>query len=338
MRYVTFDSPGGPDVLHVATEEAPVPRDGEVLIAVEAAGVSHADVMQREGKYPPPPGASPILGLEVAGSIAALAAGVSRWRIGDRVCALTNGGGYAEYVAIPAGQVLPVPQNWTMIEAATLPENAFTVYDNLITRARLHAGETVLVHGGTSGIGTMAIMFARAFEATPIATAGSPEKCAACIRLGAAKAIDYRTSDFVAEIARISSGRGVDVVLDIVGGDYIARDIDCLALDGRIACIATPRGSRIELDLRRLFAKRGTILASSLRPRTADEKAAIAREVERHIWPLLPRRDPIVPVVDSVYSFEHAADAHARMESSAHIGKIVLTPSPPILSGRECPD
>lgn len=328
MRYVTFDAPGAPEVLRVAETNAPQLQPREVLIAVEAAGVSHADVMQRQGNYPPPPGASPILGLEVAGEIAAVAERASRWKIGDRVCALTNGGGYAEYVAVPAGQVLPIPEGWSAIEAATLPENAFTVYDNLITRARLCAGQTVLVHGGTSGIGTTAIMFAAALGATPFATAGTPEKCAACIRLGAVHAIDYRATDFVAEVKRLTKGRGVDVVLDIVGGDYVARNLECLALDGRVVCIAMLGGSPVQLDLRRLFVKRGAILASSLRSRSPREKGAIARALERRIWPLLPKRDKIVPIVDAVYPFERAADAHARMESSAHVGKLVLTPFP----------
>jgi NADPH:quinone reductase len=326
MRYITYDESGGPDALRIAEMAAPQPGAGEVLIAVEAAGMSRADIMQREGNYPPPPGASPILGLEVAGTIAALGRRVARWKSGDRVCALTNGGGYAEFVAVPAGQVLPVPHGWSMVEAASLPENAFTVYDNLFTRARLRAGETVLIHGGTSGIGTTAIMFATAFGATAIATAGTPEKCEACIRIGAVDAIDYRTADFVAEVKRITDGRGVDVVLDIVGGAYLARNLDAIALDGRVACLATLGGRVADLDLGMLFAKRGTILASHLRRRTAKEKAAIARELERRIWPLLPARDKIVPVVDSTYPFERAADAHARMESSAHVGKIVLVP------------
>lgn len=326
MRYVTFDSPGPAGNLRVAETQPPVAGSGEVLVAVEAAGVSRADVMQREGKYPPPPGSSEILGLEVAGRISQVGASVARWKVGDAVCALTNGGGYAELVAVPAGQVLPIPLGWSAIEAATLPENAFTVYDNLFTRARLRRAETVLVHGGTSGIGTTAIMFARAYGATPIATAGSPEKCAACLRIGAAEAINHRTTDFVQEVARMTNGRGVDVVLDIVGGDYIARDLESLAPDGRIACIATQGGVNVAFDVRRLFAKRGTIMASTLRSRTSDEKAAIARRLEENIWPLLPARDMIVPLVDSVYPFERAADAHARMESRAHIGKIVLVP------------
>jgi NADPH:quinone reductase len=324
MRYVTFESHGGPRVLRVAEMGAPQAATNEVLIAVEAAGVSHADVMQRRGEYPPPRGASPILGLEVAGTVAAVGEGVTRWSVGDRVCALTNGGGYAEYVAVPAGQVLPIPQGWSVTEAATLPENAFTVYDNLFTRARLRAGETLLVHGGTSGIGTTAMMFAAAIGATVIATAGSREKCEACLELGAAHAINYRTADFVTEVARLTKGRGADVVLDIVGGDYIARDLDSLALDGRVVSIAAPRGRVIELDLGKLFAKRAALMASSLRPRSADEKAAIACELERRIWPLLPKRDPIAPLVDSTYAFDRAAEAHVRLESSAHVGKIVL--------------
>ena len=326
MRHVAFDAPGGPGVLYLAQTATPVPRAGEVLIAVEAAGVTRADVMQRQGKYPPPPGASPILGLEVAGRIAAIGDQTSRWKPGESVCALTNGGGYAQYVAVPWGQVLPVPANWSMVEAATLPENAFTVYDNLFTRARVRPAESVLVHGGTSGIGTTAIMFAKAVGATVLATAGTAEKCAACIRLGAVHAIDYHSTDFVAEVNRVTQGRGVDVILDIVGGDYVARDLECLALDGRIACIATARGKLVQLDLGRLFAKRAFIFASQLRPRTTAQKAAIARELEERIWPLLPKRDPIVPVVDSVYPFDRAADAHARLEAGTHIGKIVLVP------------
>ncbi|MGA7202622.1 MAG: NAD(P)H-quinone oxidoreductase [Candidatus Cybelea sp.] len=325
MRYVGFDAPGGPEGLKIAEMPAPQPGPDDVLIAVEGAGVTHADVMQRQGNYPPPSGASTILGLEVAGTVAAVGERVTRWRSGDLVCALTNGGGYAQYVAVPQGQVLAVPEGWSTIEAASLPENAFTVYDNLFTRARLRDGESVLVHGGASGIGTTAIMFATALGARAFATAGNAEKCAACERFGASAAINYRTSDFVVEIERLTMGRGVNVVLDIVGGDYIARDLECLALDGRVACVAMPRGRRIELDFGPLFARRAAIFASSLRPRTSDEKAAIARELEKHIWPLLPKRDPIVPVIDSVYPFERVADAHVRLEASAHIGKIILT-------------
>ncbi|HEY6484872.1 MAG TPA: NAD(P)H-quinone oxidoreductase [Candidatus Cybelea sp.] len=327
MQYVTYERSGSPEVLHLAEMPPPKPAPGELLIEVEAAGISRADVMQRQGNYPPPPDASPILGLEVAGSVASAGTSVSRWKAGDRVCALTNGGGYAEFVAVAQGQVLPIPPGWSAVEAATLPENAFTVYDNLFTRSRLERGESVLVHGGTSGIGSTAIMFALALGATPYATAGGAQKVQACLRLGAKAAIDYRTSDFVAEIARLTSGTGVDVVFDIVGGDYVARDVECLSPDGRVVCIATQRGRDVEIDLHRLLAKRATIMGSSLRPRTAEQKAAIARELERHIWPLLPRRDPIVPVVDAVFPFARAAEAHARMESGAHIGKLVLTPN-----------
>ena len=273
MRYVTVASPGGPEVLSVAQTDAPETGPGEVLIAVEAAGISRADVMQRQGKYPPPAGASPILGLEVAGTIDACGDGVTRWHAGDRVCALTNGGGYAEFVAVPQGQVLPIPEGWTFVEAATLPENAFTVYNNLFERARLRADESVLVHGGTSGIGTTAIQFAKAANATVYATAGTPAKCAACVALGATAAIDYRTVDFVAEIERLTSGRGVDVVLDIVGGDYVVRDLQALALDGRVVSIATPRGRHIELDLGLLFAKRAALMASSYQTAHRDRES-----------------------------------------------------------------
>jgi NADPH2:quinone reductase len=326
VRYVAHAPGGAPGVLRVERTGVPQPGTGEVLIAVKAAGVSQADSLQRRGLYPPPPGASPILGLEVAGTVAALGEDVAQWRTGDAVCAVCNGGGYAEFVAVPAGQVLPLPQGWNFVEAATLPENAFTVYDNLITRARLQAGQTLLVHGGTSGIGSMAIMFARTLGARAIATGGTAEKCAAARRIGACAAIDYRTRDFVAEVLLLTDQRGVDVVLDIVGGDYVERDLRCLALDGRIACIATQRGRRSEIDLGLLLAKRATILGSSLRPRSPQQKADIARALLRDIWPRLPRRDTIVPLVDSVYPFERAADAHARLDSGLHVGKIVLTP------------
>lgn len=324
MRAVTFDSYGGPEVLRVT--DVPLPEIGRdnVLVAVQAAGVSHADVMQRQGSYPPPPGASPILGLEVAGTVAASGSAVTRWKKGDRVCALLSGGGYAEYAAVPAGQVLPIPDGWSAVEAATLPENAFTVYDNLFTRARLRAGESVLVHGGTSGIGSTAIMFAKAFAAIAYATAGSAEKCAAALRIGATAAIDYRNEDFVAAVAQLTAKRGVDAVVDIVGGDYIERDLEALAPDGRIVCLAMPRGRRVEIDLVTMVGKRASLLASSLRARSAEQKAAIARELEARVWPLLPKRDPIVPLVDAVYPLERASEAHERLEASAHIGKLVL--------------
>lgn len=326
MKYVTYDSEGPPEVLKVAQMEAPEPRAGEVRITVEAAGVSRADVMQRRGQYPPPPGASRILGLDVAGTISALGQGVREWQVGDRVCALVSGGGYAEEVCTPAGMVLPVPEGWSSIEAATLPENGFTVFDNMVTRARLRAGGVVLVHGGTSGIGSTAIMFAKALGARAIATAGSEEKCKACLAIGAGDAVNYKTHDFVEETLRITDGRGADVIVDIVCGPYIPRDLGALAMDGRIACIATQGGRKAELDVAALMRRRGTIFGTSLRPRTPEEKEAIADALRERIWRLLPRRDPIRPLVDTVYSFDEAAEAHRRMESSLHIGKIVLTP------------
>ncbi len=329
MNYVAFDRPGTPEVLHVASAAAPEPRPGEVAIEVEAAGVSRADTLQRKGLYPPPPGASPHLGLEVAGTIAALGAGVRGFAPGDRVVALCNGGGYAESVTVPAGAVLPLPESWSFIEGATLPENAFTVFDNLIVRARLERDDVVLVHGGTSGIGSTAIMFARALGARAIATAGTREKCEATLAMGAFAAIDYRAEDFVERVLALTDGRGVDIVLDIVGGDYIARDLRALALEGRIACIATAGGTKAEIDLGRLLQRRATIFGSSLRPRTDAEKAQIAGGLRARIWPLLDARDPIVPLVDSIYTFSEAAQAHTRLESSAHIGKIVLVPDAP---------
>ncbi|MDQ2871629.1 MAG: NAD(P)H-quinone oxidoreductase [Candidatus Eremiobacteraeota bacterium] len=328
MRVVEISEPGDADVLRVVERPTPGPGINEVLVAVEASGVSRADVAQRKGNYPPPPAHSDIPGLEVAGTIAAVGANVRGWHVGDRVCALVNGGGYAEFAIAPAPQVLIVPKHWTTIEAASLPENAFTVYDALFARARLQRRETVLVHGGTSGIGTTAIMFAKALEARVIVTAGSQTKCAAARDLGADLAIDYKTADFVEEVRRFTGGAGVDVVLDMVGGAYIARDLDALALDGRIVCIATLGGSKTELDIAALMRRRGTIAGSSLRPRTVEQKGAIAKALRERIWPLLPKRNPIVPVIDSTFTFEQAAQAHQRMESSAHIGKIVLTPRP----------
>ena len=313
-------------MLRVARTEAPLARSGDIVIAADAAGVCRADILQRRGAYAPPAGASSVLGLEVAGTITAVGPDVSEWSAGDRVCALCNGGGYAEAVVVPAGQALPIPAGWSAIEAATLPENMFTVYDSIFTRARLRAGETILVHGASSGIGTTAVMLARAFGARVIATAGSPEKCEACVALGADCAIDYRQEDFVTQTLGATDGRGADVILDIVGGDYLARDMRCLALDGRIACIASARGRTCEIDLATLLSRRATIFGSSLRPRSGEQKAAIAHALRECVWPLLPARDRIIPVVDSVFPFEGVVQAHARMESSLHIGKIVLVP------------
>ena len=328
MKYVGYDAPGGPEVLRIEEMPAPIPRPGEVLIEVEASGVCRADALQRQGNYPPPKGASPILGLEVSGTIAQVGTEVAGASVGDRVVALCNGGGYAGYVAVPAGQVLPLPKEWSFVEGASLPENAFTVYDNLFVRARLREGEIALIHGGTSGIGTTAIMFARAFRARPIATAGTPAKCRAVLDLGAEAAIDYRTEDFVERALEFTNNRGVDVVLDIVGGDYLNRDLRALATDGRIACIAHAGGTQASIDLRYLLQRRATICGSSLRPRSTAEKAIIAEGLRSRVWPMLGARDPIRPVIDSVLPFAQAAQAHARLEASEHIGKIVLVPDP----------
>jgi putative PIG3 family NAD(P)H quinone oxidoreductase len=318
MKAVEIAKPGGPEVLRVVERPKPAARNGEVLIAVKAAGMSHADVMQRQGIYPPPPGASDIPGLEVAGVVETT---------GERVCALVTGGGYAEYVAVPHEQVLPIPDNWDFVEAASLPENMFTVYDNLFTRARLRAGESILVHGGSSGIGTTAIMLAKGFGVSFIAaTAGTPEKCAVCRDLGADLAIDYKRADFVSEIERATSGRGVDVILDIVGGDYIPRDLQALAPDGRIVCLATPHGRSTQLDLATLLQRRGALMGSHLRGRTPRQKGEIAAKLLEEVWPKLPARDPIRPVIDGTFSFEDAPAAHRRMEASQHAGKIVLLP------------
>lgn len=316
MRAVEISTPGDPEVLRVVERPVPQPEPGEVLVKVHAAGVSRADTMQRQGKYPPPPGASDIPGLEVSGVIEGS---------GETVCALLTGGGYAEYVAVPREQVLPVPEHWNFVEAASLPENMFTVYDNVVTRARLQQGERILIHGGSSGIGTTAIMIARALGASFIAvTAGSDDKCQACRDLGADLAINYKREDFVEAIAGATGGGGVNVILDIVGGDYIERDLDALSLDGRIVCIATQGGRSAQLDIGKLMQRRGEVMASALRGRSVREKGAIARELRERIWPRLPARNPIRPVIDSTFTFEQAPAAHRRLEESAHVGKIVL--------------
>lgn len=324
MRHIAMVGTGGPEVLALAEAPMPEPGPGEVLIAVHAAGVNRPDIAQREGRYPPPPGASPILGLEVAGVIAALGPGVEGWRVGDRVCALVNGGGYAEFVAVPAPQCLPIPAGYDFIRAAAIPETYFTVWANLFERGRLARGETALIHGGTSGIGTTAIQLAHEFGATVYATAGSAEKCLACLRLGAAAAIDYRAQDFVEEIKRLTDGRGVDVILDMVGGDYIPRNIRCLALDGRLVIIAFLRGSKVtEMDFLPVMTRRLTITGSTMRPRSTAQKGAIAEALRRHVWPVL-EAGRCGPVIHTVFPLAAAADAHRLMESSQHIGKIVL--------------
>lgn len=323
MTAIEITAPGGPDVLRPASRPVPAPAEGEVLVRVEAAGVNRPDVMQRMGKYPPPAGASDIPGLEIAGTIVAVAAG-GRWRPGDRVCALVAGGGYAEYCVVPAVQCLPIPAGLDAIAAAAIPETFFTVWTNLFGRGGLRAGERVLIHGGTSGIGTTAIQLARAFDAVVFATAGSLEKCEACRRLGAAVAINYRSDDFSEAVRRETSGAGVDVVLDIIGGDYFPRNLECLGLNGRLVQIGVIGGARSTIDLTRVLQRRLTITGSTLRARTVEEKGNLAREVEANAWPLI-ESGRVRPIIDRSFPLDQAANAHRRLESSEHIGKIVLT-------------
>ncbi|MGA9869448.1 MAG: NAD(P)H-quinone oxidoreductase [Acetobacteraceae bacterium] len=325
MTYIAATTPGGPDVLTPATGPLPSPRADEVLIRVEAAGINRPDVAQRSGAYPPPPGASPIIGLEVAGEIVAAGPEARGWRIGDKVCGLANGGGYAQYCAVPATQCLPCPAGYDAVRAAALPETYFTVWANLFQHGRLAGGERALIHGGSSGIGVTAIQLARAFGATPYATAGSEAKCAACVRLGAEAAINYRTQDFVEEIKRLTDGRGVDVVLDMVGGAYFARNLRTLAMDGRLVLIAFLGGSKVEnADLTPIMVRRLTVTGSTMRPRTTAQKAAIAAELREKVWPLLDK-GACAPVIHATFPLAQAAEAHRLLESSAHIGKIVLT-------------
>jgi putative PIG3 family NAD(P)H quinone oxidoreductase len=323
MRFIDHGKGGAPSVLVESTAPVPAPRDGEVLIRVAYAGVNRPDVLQRSGNYPPPPGASPYIGLEAAGEVAAVGAGVTQWRVGDRVCALTNGGAYAEYVATPAGQALPVPAGLTLLQAAALPETYFTVWANVIERGRLKAGETILVHGGSSGIGLTAIQMAKAWGATVYTTVGNQEKAEACRTLGADYAIDYRAQDFVDEVMRLTDKRGVDLVLDMVGGDYIARNLRCLALEGRLVQIAFLQPSKVEVDWMPLMLKRLTFTGSTLRARPDAEKARLAGELRANVWPHL-ERGRMLPVIHKVFPLREAAAAHALMESSTHIGKIML--------------
>jgi len=327
MRAIEITQPGGPDVLRPATRPTPEPGDGEVLIQVSAAGVNRPDVMQRQGMYPPPPGAPDTPGLEVAGRVAQLGKGVSRWKVGDRVCALVAGGGYAEYVTAPSEQCLPVPGDLSMVEAASLPETFFTVWANVFERARLSAGETLLVQGGSSGIGVTAIQLAHAFGNRVYATAGSDEKCRACEQLGAERAINYKTEDFVAVVKDLTGGRGVDVILDMVAGDYVPRELECLADDGRLAIIAFLGGTKAELNLIDILRRRLTISGSTLRPRPVSFKAELARALEEKVWPLIAA-GKIRPVIYSRFPLDKACDAHALMESSAHVGKLMLEVSP----------
>jgi putative PIG3 family NAD(P)H quinone oxidoreductase len=315
---------GGPEVLTPATRPVPQPQEGEILIKVAAAGVNRPDILQRTGGYAPPPGASDLPGLEIAGTVAALGSGVSGWTPGDAVCALVAGGGYAEYCAAPAPQCLPVPKGLDMIQAAGLPETFFTVWTNVFDRGRLKAGESFLVHGGSSGIGTTAIQLAHAFGARVFTTAGSAEKCAACRALGADVAVDYRTEDFVGAVGAATEGRGVDVILDMVGGDYIKRNLKILAVEGRLVQIAFLQGSTVELNLAPLMVKRQTLTGSTLRPRSVAEKGAIAAALKEKVWPLL-EAGRIKPLIHATFPLADAAGAHRLMESSTHIGKIVLT-------------
>ena len=324
MRVVEASSPGGPEGLAIAQRAVPIPGPGHVLVKVAYAGVNGPDIMQRKGLYPPPEGASDLLGLEVAGEVVATGAVVRRWQVGDRLCGLTNGGGYAEYCTVLEEHCLPIPKGVSLAEAASLPEAYFTVWSNIFMGVGLKSGETFLVHGGTSGIGTTAIQLAKAFGAKVIATAGTAEKCDACLRLGADVAINYRSQDFVSAVKEATGGRGVDLILDMVGGEYIPRNYDAAAQDGRIVQIAFLQGPKVEVDFRRLMVKRLTHTGSTLRPRSPAEKAVIARALEDKVWPLLAQ-GRCRPVMDSTFAFEDVAKAHARMDGGEHIGKIVLT-------------
>ncbi len=327
MRAVEITSFGGPEVLRLGERPVPQPGVGELLIRVAASGINRPDVLQRMGHYAPPSGTSDLPGLEVAGVVesgdaAAMAdAGI---RVGDRVCALVAGGGYAQWCVAPVVQCLPVPDGFSDVEAASLPETFFTVWSNVFDRGHLQAGESLLVQGGTSGIGVTAVQLARAFGATVIATAGSDEKCAACLQLGAHEAINYKTQDFVAEANRITQGKGVDVVLDMVAGDYVAREVQCLAEDGRIVIIAVQGGIKSDFNAGLVLRRRLTITGSTLRPRSVAFKGAIARALREHVWPLLVA-GRVRPVIHSTFAATEAAKAHALMESNQHIGKIVLT-------------
>ncbi|AVS87755.1 NAD(P)H-quinone oxidoreductase [Paracidovorax avenae] len=327
MRAVEIAGSGGPEVLRLAERPVPRPGAGELLIRVAASGINRPDVLQRKGHYAPPPGASDLPGLEVAGTIvdgdgpAMAAAGL---KAGDRVCALVAGGGYAEWCVAPVAQCLPVPEGWSDVEAASLPETFFTVWSNVFDRGRLAAGETLLVQGGSSGIGVTAIQLGRAFGATVIVTAGSDEKCRTCLELGAHHAINYKTQDFVAEARRITDGRGVDVVLDMVAGDYVAREVECLAEDGRLVIIAVQGGVQSSFDAGLVLRRRLTVTGSTLRPRSVAFKGAIAAALRERVWPLLAART-VRPVVHSTFPAAEASRAHALMESSQHAGKIVLT-------------
>lgn len=324
MNVVEISTPGGPEVLKSAIRDVPKPGHGQILIQVAAAGVNRPDALQRAGKYAPPPGASDLPGLECSGTVAAVGEGVTRWAVGESVCALLPGGGYAEYVVTPADHALPVPAGLNMVQAAALCETYFTVYSNVFMRGGLKAGEVFLIHGGSSGIGTTAIQLAVKAGARVFVTAGSAEKCAKCVELGAERAINYKEEDFVAVMAEVTGGKGVDLILDMVGGSYIPRNVKALGLDGRLVQIAFLEAPVAELNFAQIMVKRLTVTGSTLRPQSDVAKAQIAQLLEENIWPMLTD-GAIAPVMDSTYPLAQAADAHARMESSAHIGKIVLT-------------
>jgi NADPH2:quinone reductase len=323
MITIEISKPGEPDVLVAVERPMPVASDGEVLIKVAAAGVNRPDVMQRRGKYPPPPGASDIPGLEIAGTIDAVGPGVRRLKVGDTVCALVSGGGYAEYCVAPEPQALPIPRGFDMVASAAIPETFFTVWTNVFDRGRLKAGESILIHGGSSGIGTAAIQLARAHGARVFATAGTAEKCAACERLGAERAINYRDTDFVAAIRELTAGRGVDEIVDMVGGDYVARNLEALATEGRLVQIATQAGAKVEVNVMQIMQKRLTLTGSTLRARPVADKGVIAAQVHEHVWPLF-ESGAVKPIVHATFPLKDAAAAHRLMESSTHIGKIVL--------------
>jgi len=321
---IEITQPGPPEVLQTTRRPVAAPGPGEVLLRVAAAGVNRPDLLQREGRYPPPPGATDIPGLEVAGTVVALGEGVTDWGVGDEACALVSGGGYAEYCPAPAPQCLPIPRGLTPVQAAALPETFFTVWTNVFERGRLARGETLLVHGGSSGIGTTAIQLGRAFGARVLATAGTTEKCAACERLGAHRPVNYNEEDFVEVVKDLTNGRGVDVVLDMVAGSYIPRNIECLAREGRLVLIAFLGGTKAEVDFRPVLQRWLTVTGSTLRPRSVEEKGRIARALEEQVWPLLEAGE-VAPVIHATVPLAEAAEAHRILESGTHIGKVVLT-------------
>jgi putative PIG3 family NAD(P)H quinone oxidoreductase len=324
MTAIAIAAPGGPEALVPAKLAVPRPKEGEILVKVAAAGVNYPDVMQRKGGYPPPPGAPETPGLEVAGTVVEAGANAGAWKVGDLVCALVAGGGYAEFCVVPAPQALPVPKGMDMVAAAAIPETFFTVWTNLFDRGRLQAGETVLIHGGSGGIGTAAIQIARAFGARVFATARNRDKCRACEDLGAERAINYREEDFVEVVLALTGGRGVDMVVDVVGGDYLVRNLKALALEGRLVQVAVRGGAKVEVPLYTVMQKRLTITGSTLRPRPVADKGRIAAALRERVWPLFEVKE-IKPLIFKTFPLARAADAHALMETSEHIGKIVLT-------------